>query len=334
MTVDEFLASAISQYRSTVLAIGKACAQAIPVIGQELQQALQSIEATGISDAASVKGVGQEVEAELASWGERAAQYYRKKTEEVKEIMIAVARAAACIGERDQQYAARVGGLSERLLAAAELDDLGEIRQCLVGNAGELRTTAEAMMKSSQESVADLRAEIVRYETLLKASERRVMQDPLTGVQNRRGIEEELRTRVEAHRRFCIVIFDLNEFKKFNDTYGHVAGDDLLRQFAKELQANCRSSDAAGRLGGDEFIVITDCSLEDAGSYLKRIRDWVFGNYKINDGRRSHNISLNGSAGVAEWDGAESIPALLLRADQAMYREKAGLERNDKRRAG
>jgi diguanylate cyclase (GGDEF)-like protein len=209
------------------------------------------------------------------------------------------------------------------LLVAAQLDDLGEIRQCLAANAGELKATAEAMMKSSRESVADLRAEVVRYETLLRESERLAFLDPLTGLRNRRGIEEELRIRVEGHQRFCVLIFDLNGFKALNDTYGHVAGDDLLKQFANELKTNCEHGDLAGRLGGDEFIIITDRGMEESAAYLKRIREWIFGTYKINDGQRCQSASFSGSAGLAAWDGTEKIPALLSRADQAMYREKA-----------
>lgn len=323
MIVDELLATVLKRYRSTVLAIGKSCAQAIPDIGQELQQSLQSIEASGIYDAASIERVGAEVESELASWSERAAQYYRTKTTEVKEIMIAVAQVAGCAGERDQRYAKQVGELSQRLLAAAQLDDLGEIRQCLAGNAKELQATAEAMVKSSQDSVAGLRAEVMRYETLLRESERLAFQDPLTGLQNRRGIEQELRVRVEDCRRFCVLILDLNGFKALNDTYGHAAGDDLLRQFANELKTNCEHGDLAGRLGGDEFIVITDRSLEEGDAYRKRICEWIFGTYKINDGQRCQTASLSGSTGLAAWDGTETLSALLLRADQAMYREKA-----------
>jgi diguanylate cyclase (GGDEF)-like protein len=276
-----------------------------------------------LAEPVSIERVSKEVETELSNWSERAIQYYRTKTEEVRDIMVVVARAANCIGERDQRYVKQVGDLSDRLLAAARLEDLAAIRQSLKGNAGELKLASEAMMKSSRESVAELRTELVRYETLLQESERRALIDPLTGLQNRRGIEEELRGRVERQQRFCVLIFDLNEFKKLNDTYGHVAGDDILRQFANELKTNCEHGDTAGRLGGDEFIVITDRRREDAEQYLRRIRDWIFGNYKINDGQRCHTAELTGSAGLAAWDGKESIAALLSRADQAMYREKA-----------
>ena len=127
-------------------------------------------------------------------------------------------------------------------------------------------------MKSSRDSVADLRAEVVRYESLLRESERLAVLDPLTGLKNRRGIEEELIARVADGRRFSVLIFDLNGFKTLNDTYGHVAGDDLLRQFADELKANCEHGDLVGRLGGDEFIVITDRNMEEGSVYLRKIR--------------------------------------------------------------
>lgn len=323
MAVDELLAAAITCYRSTLRAVGKACAHAIPGIGEELQQALLSIESSGITDVPSIELASGEAAVELINWSDHAADYYRRQTEEVKEIMIAVGRVAGCIGERDQQHAKQIEDLSKRLLEAAHLEDLGEIRRCLAKNADALSEAAESMARSGQESVAELRAEVVRYETLLRESERRAFVDPLTGLQNRRGIEDELKRRMQGMESFCVLILDLDGFKRVNDTYGHVAGDDLLKQFAGELTTHCERGDVAGRLGGDEFIIISNRRLGDTDAYVKRVRNWIFGNYKINDGQYRQTVGVSGSAGVAEWNGMETISALLSRADHAMYREKA-----------
>jgi diguanylate cyclase (GGDEF)-like protein len=322
MITDELVAFVLQRYRTTLLAVSKACGQALPIPGPELTPALQALESCARSDSAAIEQVSTQVDSELTAWSGSAAQYYQTKTEEVKEIMVTVARVAGSISQRDQQYAEQVGELGQRLLAAARLDDLSQIRSSLANNAGVLNATAEAMKKSSQDSVNDLRAEVVRYEKLLRESEQLVYQDPLTSLQNRRGIEEELRLRTEQNRHFCIMMLDLNDFKTLNDTYGHVAGDDLLKQFAQELKAHSDQSDFAGRLGGDEFIIITERTPEEAETYLNRIRSWIFGSYKVHDGQGLHSVSLTGSAGLAAWNGQENLSSLLSRADQAMYREK------------
>jgi len=329
MVVDELVGAALKRYRSAVVAICKACTRAVPILGPDVQNTLQAIDSIGSPDLPSIERMGSEVETQLEDWGDRAAQYHQTNTEAVKEILVAVARMAGTIGETDQRYADQLGDLSHRLLAAAQLANLVDIRECVTRNATALSETATALMKSSQDSVAGLRAEVVRYETLLRESERRSCLDSLTGLQNRRGIERELQSRIQERKRFCILILDLNGFKKVNDTHGHVAGDDLLKQFAGELNTQCEATDFAGRLGGDEFIVISNRDLEDTGAFLNRIRSWVFGDYKINKGQGFLTAHLTAAAGIAEWDGQESIPSLLSRADQAMYREKTSSDPNN-----
>jgi diguanylate cyclase (GGDEF)-like protein len=79
------------------------------------------------------------------------------------------------------------------------------------------------------------------YETKLKSLEHVILRDDLTLVASRRSVEERIRCNIEHQEVFCVVMLDLNCFKQVNDKYGHLAGDDLLKQFATELQLNTRS---------------------------------------------------------------------------------------------
>jgi diguanylate cyclase (GGDEF)-like protein len=108
------------------------------------------------------------------------------------------------------------------------------------------------MEQDSQKSVAQLEAAVSTYETKLKAVEQLALQDPLTGLANRRNIEERIQWRISHNQSFSVVVIDLDEFKQVNDSYGHLAGDNRLKQFSQELRANVRGTDLVGRWSGDE----------------------------------------------------------------------------------
>ena len=121
---------------------------------------------------------------------------------------------------------------------------------------------------------------------------------------------------------FSVISLDLNGFKKLNDTYGHLAGDDLLKQFAAELRTVFRSHDVIGRVGGDEFIVLVDSDLSVASARLERIRRWVNGSYAIAGNPSAPKVKVTAAAGAAQWNPGESMRDILERADAAMYADK------------
>jgi diguanylate cyclase (GGDEF)-like protein len=138
--------------------------------------------------------------------------------------------------------------------------------------------------------------------------------DPLTGLANRRTAQESLaRAEAEARRRghpLSVAALDLDDFKRLNDTQGHAGGDRALQACARAWSGELRTGDLLARVGGDEFLVIlADCPLAAAVGIAERIAAATPG-------------ALRCSVGVALWDGRESIDALLLRADEALYRAK------------
>jgi diguanylate cyclase (GGDEF)-like protein len=192
----------------------------------------------------------------------------------------------------------------------------------VVESANELKTVVAKMAEEGDRSISQLRAEVANYRARLEQSEKREAVDPLTGLANRREIEAQIEDRIAWQRGFCLAILDLNGFKRINDIHGHVAGDDLLKQFATELRAHLRASDLVGRWGGDEFVIVVDSGLDEAQVCLERVREWTFGEYKISKGKETVEVAVRASIGLAAWDGQESAVELLARADKCMYVEK------------
>jgi len=183
------------------------------------------------------------------------------------------------------------------------------------------------MTEESKVLVTTLSAEVKEYRKRLDEAERTSNTDPLTDLTNRRGFERHLEGRIEGGKTFCLIMVDLDEFKEVNDRYGHLAGDDLLRQFAGELKAQFNMWDLVGRLGGDEFVAVTSGDLKECARKVENIREYALGDYKIaRDGERV-KVKLNASVGVAEWDGKEGPLDLMARVDAEVYRAKRPGER-------
>jgi diguanylate cyclase (GGDEF)-like protein/PAS domain S-box-containing protein len=150
--------------------------------------------------------------------------------------------------------------------------------------------------------------------------------DPLTGLCNRRYLEENLARELHRARRgnspLCVAMLDLDSFKPFNDTFGHDAGDALLRQLAQMLREKLRKSDIACRYGGDEFVlVLPDSSLADAQRRVEQIRVLVKELQSRHGGPPLDTITV--SAGVAGApEHSSTAPELIHAADNAMYAAK------------
>ena len=152
--------------------------------------------------------------------------------------------------------------------------------------------------------------------------------DALTGLHNRRYMEGHLATLVQqaiqAGRALSIVIADIDYFKSVNDTYGHDAGDIVLREFAARLRRNTRGIDLACRLGGEEFVVIMpDTELSRAMPAAERVRACIEAEaFQVNS---STQLRVTASVGIATLERKDDTPETLFkRADKALYAAKRG----------
>lgn len=200
-----------------------------------------------------------------------------------------------------------------RLLVAAEYDVEG------------LEMLGATVMQLNHE-LAEAQRQLLRANRELKRNEAaiRVLMhtDSLTGVGNRRQLDEALNSEVERVRRYgdtlCLLMADLDHFKEVNERYGHSVGDEMLKKFATLLSDGCRQSDLVARLGGEEFaLLLPDANLERALACAERIRQ------RLNSQALLPQVGrVTASFGVAMLAANEEGIDLLRRADQALYRSK------------
>ena len=173
--------------------------------------------------------------------------------------------------------------------------------------------------------------EIEAFRDLAELAERELIavqlatMDDLTGISNRRGFSVIAQNSLNLCARHNIpaslVFFDINEFKKINDTFGHQEGDRALTAFSKLLKQTFRDSDVIARLGGDEFVVLlTNTTVELAGELIDRFEQSL-DSYNLTE-NRGYDISF--CSGIVETDinKQQSIDILLSKADSMMYERK------------
>jgi len=202
---------------------------------------------------------------------------------------------------------------------------LEEIAKGLKDLASEknLKSYLEGIVKRLERekgSLEELREELRKVERELKAVSRDRYIDPLTGIWNRLALEEFIENlpRLAMERNIVVAFLDLNDFKKVNDTYGHLVGDKVLKHFANYIKNNLKRKDFVARYGGDEFVtVLFDIDLEDAGRFFERLRK-EFPPVKVN----GREIKVDFCVGLTVPFGNDKPEDILARADAAMYKCK------------
>ncbi|HEY1768251.1 MAG TPA: GGDEF domain-containing protein [Terracidiphilus sp.] len=326
---EETLSTALDVYGSALREMGNCSLKACPGVGDELMQHLGelagslSVEMGG----AALAATGADAREQLQAWAKRTAKHYQHKAGEVKELLTAMVRATESVGARDERYAGYIHAVTSDLRQIATLEDVTAIRASIEKSAAELKTSIDRMTAEGKAVIEQLRKQVSYCQAKLEEAEAIASRDALTGVRSRLNVESHIQTRINSGAPFCVAILDIDGFKKVNDEFGHLIGDELLKQFARELRSVCRSTDIIGRWGGDEFILLLDCSLAEAVPQRERLRDWVCGHYTVEGKEGATRLNLNISIGLAEHASGEPMMDLLARADDAMYAEK-GISRS------
>jgi diguanylate cyclase len=231
------------------------------------------------------------------------------------------------LAESTGNYHSKISVFAEQITQATSLEDLASLVAVIAEETKQVeRNTrrSQAELQSLRVTVDQAHKEIARLEGELEQASELVRHDPLTGTLNRKGLDEMLARETSRMRRrgskLCLSLLDVDDFKRLNDSLGHLVGDAALKHLAAVIRENIRPQDCAGRFGGEEFLILLpDSGLEDAMNAMRRLQRELTKRIFLHDNRK---VLITFSAGVTEITPDESIQEAIDRADKAMYKAK------------
>jgi diguanylate cyclase (GGDEF)-like protein len=191
----------------------------------------------------------------------------------------------------------------------------------------QTRLVAAARVTALHRQLVEVRAQLEHANI---DATRRSLTDPLTGLGNRRRMEEDLATAharaLRTDRPYGVALFDIDHFKRYNDHYGHLAGDQVLRRVALCFDKTVRAGECIYRYGGEEFLLILpECSVDGARAAAERLRLAVSDLLLPHDARPTTPPVVTLSGGVSCWTPGSVLsgPDLLQQADMALFAAKS-----------
>ena len=220
-------------------------------------------------------------------------------------------------------YDASLTGASEKLAAAKDRDQVTAVVESLVKSTQEMRDTNKAL----EERLTLSRTEISNLQQSLEAIRAESLTDPLTGLGNRkyfdRSIEMAVQNALATNEPLSLLMFDIDHFKSFNDSYGHLTGDQVLRLVGLSLKQTIKGQDITARYGGEEFaVVLPNTALRQALTVADHIRRAVMSKElkKKSTGEILGRVTI--SVGVSMLKPGDDTDSLIERADACLYAAK------------
>jgi diguanylate cyclase len=283
-------------------------------LSAELNSRLQAPESIGQPD------IEQLHQRHVAARDSRSAQAMQ---EGLKELLRKLGEVAAISGDVTADYARALAASEQQLGAISDAAGLQRVIRSLVDSTTAARTTTEkvqAELEASRTELAQLRSNLGELQT-------EALTDPLTGLHNRRGFERTLAElfgeKGDQFTSAALLLADIDHFKRVNDTYGHLVGDQVIRATAQVLKSAVKGRDIVARFGGEEFMVLLpDTPARGALALAEQIRT-SFGKLRIRRSGSDEAIAqVTISIGVATPLAGESVEQTIDRADKALYQAK------------
>lgn len=266
---------------------------------------------------------------------EQALELFRKHISEYDEeaadrlhadfqrLLTGLLYSAEKTGDQAAHFGNALEQCSRQLEANTDAASLQRIAHGMLGDTHRMQAAIEALQTQLEESTRE--ADQLRHE--LHRARTEAMTDALTGLLNRNGFNRAIEDAVSPVNASpvgpCLLMLDIDHFKRVNDTYGHLLGDKVIRAVADVLKANIKGRDIAARYGGEEFaLLLPETPLAGAGVLAEKIRATV-GNARIRQtSGREPLDNFTVSVGVACHRDGESATMLISRADTALYASK------------
>jgi len=256
----------------------------------------------------------------LAECNLEQAEYIRRT---IQSTLLETSANLESTGSEAEHFGDLLGRFGEICSNAGSISDVyGLVSEVLT----ETKQMKESMDRIKQEfavksdEMDDLRSE-------LEEVRKQASTDALTGLTNRATFFEILESSVAPAQAgsspMCVVMVDIDHFKRVNDTFGHLVGDKVIRFVADTLKKSIKGQDTSARYGGEEFaMLLPETELEDATILCNKIRERIAGTNLVRTGSKESLGKITVSAGVAQYRAGEEPMEILQRADEALYQSK------------
>ena len=245
----------------------------------------------------------------------------------IKQMLTGFVDQLADFADTTSDYHNKIEVYADRISAANDISELESVIAEVMRETHNVQLNAQRShdeLRSAQEKVRQAEGRIRELERELEATSDLVRHDQLTGVLNRRGLDDMFTKEMARTRRhdssLCVGLLDIDNFKKLNDSLGHTAGDQALIHLATVCRQTLRPQDSIARYGGEEFIILLpDTNLTEATHALTRLQRELTKRFFLHDNEK---VLITFSAGVTELLAEDDQTSVVNRADTAMYQAK------------
>lgn len=258
----------------------------------------------------------------------RARGYVTERETELNEVIKVLQEALAELAGQSNEFHGSLLSTTERFNQMTKIEDLRHLRNAIAQEVGELKKFVAEKQKRDQANFTRLSKRIDGLRSKLKEAKEEATLDKLTRLANRGGFDAAIQNWIIDYEKrdvpFVLAMLDIDDFKRINDTHGHLIGDRVLVCAAQWLTSNVRGEDFLARYGGEEFaVLLCDVRLKQAESkfttFLERVAE---SSYQYDKNGEKRVMQFTFSCGLAEYSPADSAESLISRADEALYQAK------------
>ena len=277
----------------------------------------------------TIAGHFERQKAEILSHIQRQRAYLNEREAEFREIIDLMTAAMTGLDNGNREFYSSIRSQGERFEAITRLDDIKRIKNEMMQEVDKMRAMVREKETVDQRALDALSSQVDVLKRELDKARQSASTDGLTGVNNRKAFDDYLRSLVERNRvtqtPFSLLMMDIDDFKRLNDTHGHTVGDRMLLAFAEKCRQSVRSDDFLARYGGEEFtLILPGASLRNATKRAKAICRTIAGSrYAADDSPKPDVVSITVSIGVSTYRKGDTVQSLVERADQCLYKAKA-----------